>query len=159
MFKTGSNQGHLEGNSESPSCSLYMRSIRSVTEYVIHPQFQARVTDHALQKQRQEQMLSLRHPHIVKLLEWFESRDKWYLVFELAAGGELFDHLIDVGRFEEAEAKEVAYAMTVSTESLYRCLPRTDLTHAVLQSAVAYLAERNILHRDLKPENVGAAPL
>ncbi|KAK4048186.1 hypothetical protein OIV83_004891 [Microbotryomycetes sp. JL201] len=63
----------------------------------------------------------------------FESRDKFYLVFELAAGGELFDHIIDVGRFGEAEAKEVAYAMT---------------------SAVAYLANRNILHRDIKPENV-----
>lgn len=75
---------------------------------------QARVTDHALQNQRQDHLLTLRHPHIVKLFEWFESRDKWYLVFELAAGGELFDHLIDVGRFGEAEAKEVAYAMTVS---------------------------------------------
>lgn len=34
-------------------------------------------------------------------------------MFELAAGGELFEHLIDVGRFEEDEAKEVAWALTV----------------------------------------------
>lgn len=34
-------------------------------------------------------------------------------MFELAAGGELYDHLIEEGRFEEDEAREVAYALVV----------------------------------------------
>lgn len=71
--------------------------------------------------------------HVQHLIEWFESKDKMYLVFDLAAGGELYDHLIDAGRFDEDEAREVAFALT---------------------DAVAYLAQRNILHRDIKPENV-----
>ncbi|SCV69777.1 BQ2448_1171 [Microbotryum intermedium] len=93
----------------------------------------AKIADLKIQVQRQESLKKLDHPHIVKLIEWFESKEKMYLVFELAAGGELFDHLIDAGRFEEDEAKEVAYALC---------------------DAVAYLASHNVLHRDIKPENV-----
>lgn len=42
------------------------------------------------------------------------SKDKFYLVFELAAGGELYDHLMAQVRFKEDEAKEVAHALVVS---------------------------------------------
>jgi serine/threonine protein kinase len=41
------------------------------------------------------------------------STTKYYLVFELASGGELYDHLIDEGKFDEDEAREVAYALVV----------------------------------------------
>jgi hypothetical protein len=41
------------------------------------------------------------------------SKDKYYLVFELAAGGELYDHLMEEGRFGEEEAREVAHALVV----------------------------------------------
>ncbi|KAM0789391.1 hypothetical protein ACM66B_000220 [Microbotryomycetes sp. NB124-2] len=108
-------------------------SLETDEEVAIKIILKANITDIPTQINRQNTLATLVHPHIVHLREWFESREKFYLVFELAAGGELFDHIIDVGRFGEAEAKEVAYAMT---------------------SAVAYLADRNILHRDIKPENV-----
>ncbi|BGP48991.1 hypothetical protein JCM10450v2_004870 [Rhodotorula kratochvilovae] len=94
-----------------------------------------RIRDHEQQIFRQNTLLKLKHPHIIETIEWYESTGKYYLVFELAAGGELFEHLIESPgyRFSEAEAREVMYALV---------------------DGVAYLHNRNIVHRDLKPENV-----
>lgn len=44
---------------------------------------------------RQNTLMTLKHEHIIELIEWFESKNHYFLVFELAAGGELFDHLIE----------------------------------------------------------------
>ncbi|KAK5101431.1 Calmodulin-dependent protein kinase cmk2 [Lithohypha guttulata] len=75
----------------------------------------------------------LSHPHIVKFVDWFESRDKYYIVTELATGGELFDRICDQGKFTEKDASQTI--------------------KQVLQ-AVDYLHQRNVVHRDLKPENL-----
>ncbi|KAG0329972.1 hypothetical protein BGZ99_009416 [Dissophora globulifera] len=75
----------------------------------------------------------LSHPNIVNFLDWFESRDKYYLVFDLASGGELFDRICDQGRFTENNAA------TIMKE--------------VIQ-AIEYLHSKNVVHRDLKPENL-----
>lgn len=50
------------------------------------------------------------------------SKDKYYLIFELAAGGELYDHLMEEGRFGEEEAREVAHALVVRSFPLARGL-------------------------------------
>ncbi|RMD39427.1 hypothetical protein DV735_g5701, partial [Chaetothyriales sp. CBS 134920] len=76
---------------------------------------------------------SLHHPHIVAFEDWFESRDKYYIVTQLATGGELFDRICDQGKFTEKDA-----ARTIKE---------------VLE-AVDYLHDRQIVHRDLKPENL-----
>ncbi|KAF7508123.1 hypothetical protein GJ744_009564 [Endocarpon pusillum] len=75
----------------------------------------------------------LHHPHIVEFVDWFESKDKYYIVTQLAVGGELFDRICDQGRFTERDASQ---------------------TIKQVLGAVDYLHERNVVHRDLKPENL-----
>lgn len=75
----------------------------------------------------------LLHPNIVGFRDWFESKDKFYIVTQLATGGELFDRIIEKGRFTEFDASLVIVAML---------------------EAIKYLHNKNIVHRDLKPENI-----
>ncbi|OKL58524.1 Calcium/calmodulin-dependent protein kinase [Talaromyces atroroseus] len=80
-----------------------------------------------------EVLQRMNHPNIVHFRDWFESRDKYYIVTELATGGELFDRICERGKFTEKDA----------TQTIKQIL-----------DAVRYLHERNIVHRDLKPENL-----
>ncbi|XP_062544541.1 uncharacterized protein LOC134211571 isoform X3 [Armigeres subalbatus] len=75
----------------------------------------------------------LHHPHITRLYEVMESRNKIYLVTEHAARGEIFDHLVANGRMKEEEASRI---------------------FSQIISAVDYCHSKGIVHRDLKAENV-----
>jgi calcium/calmodulin-dependent protein kinase I len=70
----------------------------------------------------------LNHPHIVRFVEWFESTKNFYIVTELATGGELFERICECGRFTERDAVEVV------KETL---------------EAVAYLHDNQIVHRGI----------
>ncbi|KAK9368402.1 kinase-like domain-containing protein [Lipomyces kononenkoae] len=73
------------------------------------------------------------HDHIVGFRDWFESKDKYYIATQLATGGELFDRIVERGKYTEKDAVK-----TVSE----------------ILEAVDYLHNKNIVHRDLKPENL-----
>ena len=78
-------------------------------------------------------MHRLKSRHIVHLLEVYNTGKRLYLVLELCTGGELFDHIIDVGRFPESTARRYFQQLLAGVCSM----------HA-----------HHVSHRDLKPENM-----
>ena len=73
------------------------------------------------------------HPNIIKILSYFRTANRFYLLTEYCPGGELFDKIIEMNQFSEVEAA---------------------LIMKQLLSAVQFVHEHGIIHRDLKPENI-----
>ncbi|CAH1779729.1 unnamed protein product [Owenia fusiformis] len=96
-----------------------------------------KMIDRMLGKEVFESELSVlrrvKHMYIIQLIEVFESRDKVYMVMELATGGELFDRIIAKGSFTERDATRVL---------------------RMVLDGLRYLHSLGISHRDLKPENL-----
>jgi serine/threonine protein kinase len=80
-----------------------------------------------------EMMRRIKHPHVVKLLNVVETKAAYHLVLELAPGGELFDKILESGRFNESVARSYFQQLI---------------------SAVDYCHRHQIVHRDLKAENL-----
>ena len=78
-------------------------------------------------------MRSLDHPNIIKVYDFFEEPDNFYLILELLEGGELFERLIEKSSFNEAEARDIA---------------------KTLLDTLKYCHDKNLIHRDVKPENI-----
>ncbi|KAL7528588.1 hypothetical protein ACHAWF_006708 [Thalassiosira exigua] len=71
--------------------------------------------------------------HIIRLYDFFDEPDHFYLVMETMHGGELFDRIVQKSYYNEKEAR---------------------MTCKILLEAVDYCHERRVAHRDLKPENL-----
>jgi serine/threonine protein kinase len=73
----------------------------------------------------------------VQLKEVVVTRADTFIVMELLSGGELFNRIVEQGRFTEANAAALFSQILLSME---------------------YLHSLNIVHRDVKPENILCVP-
>jgi calcium-dependent protein kinase len=73
------------------------------------------------------------HPSIVKIFEFYNTPDGYYLITEFCSDGELFNEITEHAPFSEPVAASIMYQIL---------------------SAVNYCHNLNIIHRDLKPENI-----
>ncbi|GJQ11503.1 hypothetical protein GpartN1_g3294.t1 [Galdieria partita] len=78
-------------------------------------------------------MKLVEHPHVLRLIDVFETSSHLFLVIEYAEGGELFDYLVERGKLEPEEALRFFQQII---------------------SGLDYCHRRLICHRDLKPENL-----
>jgi calcium/calmodulin-dependent protein kinase I len=78
-------------------------------------------------------MSSIKHPHIVPVIDFFEEDDCYFIIMELMAGGDLFDRIGKKKSYSEADAR--------------------DLVNKMLK-AVAICHQKNIAHCDMKPKNL-----
>jgi serine/threonine protein kinase len=51
---------------------------------------------------------SLKHPHIIDIIDFFEQDEKFYLVMERMDGGDVFDRIISLKKYTEMDAQNLA---------------------------------------------------
>lgn len=73
------------------------------------------------------------HPNIVRLIDAYEDERHVCFVIELMSGGELFEKVLELDQFSEADARNCIKALV---------------------DAVRYIHDMGIVHRDIKPENM-----
>ncbi|ETO23914.1 hypothetical protein RFI_13245 [Reticulomyxa filosa] len=73
------------------------------------------------------------HPHIVQLLDWCDTKKRIYMVVEFCDGGDVFERVVNLKKFSEADATRVIQQVA---------------------SGLKHLHEQGFVHRDLKPDNV-----
>ena len=64
-------------------------------------------TDIKLLEQEFEILKSVDHPNIINFYEMYVDDDYFHFVTEFCGGGELFQHIIERGRFSEAYASKI----------------------------------------------------
>ncbi|KAI1114492.1 CAMK/CAMK1 protein kinase [Nemania sp. NC0429] len=84
-------------------------------------------------------MRQLDHPNIVKLVDFSESRQYYYIMLELAPGGELFHQIVRLTYFSEDLSRHVIVQVAKALEYLHE--------------------EMGVVHRDIKPENILFRPI
>ena len=73
------------------------------------------------------------HPNVVKIFEFYNSEDAYYLITEYCEGGELFQLISKKKILTEIQCAYIMYQVL---------------------SAIKYCHKMKIMHRDLKPENI-----
>lgn len=84
-------------------------------------------------------MRQVDHPNIIKLIDFAESKQYYYIILELAPGGELFHQIVRLTYFSEELSRHVIVQVAKALEYLHE--------------------ERGVVHRDIKPENILFVPI
>mmetsp|Transcript_19499 Transcript_19499/g.25144 ORF Transcript_19499/g.25144 Transcript_19499/m.25144 type:complete len:339 (-) Transcript_19499:196-1212(-) len=130
VYTTGEELGNgafsvvVEGTQKETGNSY---AIKVVTKKKLAREDEAALKDEVMILQEME------HPNIIRLYDFFEEPDFYYLVTEKMAGGELFDRIVLKTYYTEKEARDT-------------CL--------ILLEVVQYCHSKQVAHRDLKPENL-----
>lgn len=64
-------------------------------------------------------MRQLDHPNIIKLIDFSESRQYYYIVLELCPGGELFHQIVRLTYFSEDLSRHVIYQVAKALQYLH----------------------------------------
>ncbi|ERF68800.1 hypothetical protein EPUS_06244 [Endocarpon pusillum Z07020] len=102
----------------------------------LHPDLkkQPKVVERANILKEVQIMRQLDHPNIVKLIDFSESRQYYYIVLELCPGGELFHQIVRLTYFSEDLSRHVITQVAKALEYLHE--------------------DKGVVHRDIKPENL-----
>ncbi|KAI0893677.1 CAMK/CAMK1 protein kinase [Annulohypoxylon nitens] len=84
-------------------------------------------------------MRQLDHPNIIKLVDFSESKQYYYIILELAPGGELFHQIVRLTYFSEELSRHVIVQVAKALEYLHE--------------------DKGVVHRDIKPENILFSPI
>jgi len=122
---------------EGAYSKVYSAVSKDTDELVALKNISKKYTDSQYFQQEVEAMLYIQekggHPHVITLHEHFENGDSYILILDFIQGGELFDHLIEMGAYSEMDASRIVREVA---------------------SALLFLHGIGLVHADLKPENV-----
>ncbi|KAK4132014.1 Pkinase-domain-containing protein [Trichocladium antarcticum] len=103
----------------------------------LHPDFKPKVPKAAERANILKEVQIMRqidHPNVIKLIDFSESRQYYYIILELAPGGELFHQIVRLTYFSEDLSRHVITQVANALEYLHE--------------------EKGVVHRDIKPENI-----
>ncbi|MBM6883971.1 serine/threonine-protein kinase, partial [Bacteroides caecigallinarum] len=131
--------GSLETTMQVAIKEFFMRDINGREENTVTTGSQGGVYANYKKKfaREAENLSKLDHPHIVKVLEYFEANNTVYYAMEYVEGGNLDAYITQHNGLPEAEC--VKYARQIG-------------------SALSYMHAHKMLHLDLKPGNIMLRP-
>lgn len=116
---------------EKNNCNKYAIKIIQKKKFSINGKHE--INSNSQIKSEIDILKKLKHPCIIRVHEVVDTIDSVFIILDLAEGGELFDKVVKLGRYEESTAKLLFYQMVLT---------------------IKYLHDKGITHRDLKPENI-----
>ena len=127
--------GALETTMQVAIKEFFMRDINGREENTVTTGSQGGIYANYKKKfaREAENLSKLDHPHIVKVLEYFEANNTVYYAMEYVEGGNLDKYITQKNGLPEAEC--VKYARQIG-------------------SALSYMHDHKMLHLDLKPGNI-----